>query len=294
MTNLSKRIAQAKTDGKYIQTARLFLIPLDVSDAEQAFKWCGDKEVTRFMNYTTYRNVEDVAKWIAESGHNCFGFFLRENGLLIGSGNVAVNKSGIHELGYNLARAYWGKGYCTQASKALLAYRAAQGVTDFKCEHAKQNLRSERVIQKCGFVYRKDGSYTAFDGQRTFESKEYTLHINSHQMNVDKQWFDKIVSEHKTIELRLYDEKRRKIRENDYIILNNLDTNGDLTKCVVQVKNMYKFADFYQLYNNLDMTKCGYLQTDVPDSKDMLQYYSYERQAEFGVVGIEFELLCAM
>lgn len=292
--DLTERIAKAKAQGRFIQTSRLFLIPLDVSDATEAFKWCGDPEVTKFMNYTVYTNVDDVTKWIADSGHNCFGFFLRENEQLIGSGDVGLNKNGVRELGYNLAKAYWGKGYCTEAGKALLARQVAQGVTDFECKHAVDNVRSGRVIEKCGFTYIKDGSYTSFDGLRTFADREYMLHIDSHEMNVDSEWFDKIVNGSKTIELRLNDERRRNIKVDDYVVLINQDSNADLTKCVVKVTGLHRFDDFNKLYANLDMTKCGYSANDIPNPDDMLAYYSIERQAECGVVGIEFELLCVM
>ena len=296
--NLDKRIRQAKRDGKFIQTERLFLLPLEVSDAPEAFKWCGDPEVTKFMNYNTYTSVEQEEQWITESGHNCFGFFLRENGQLIGSGAVHTNRNGfnrgVYELGYNLAKAYWGKGYCTEASKAMLAHRVAQGVTEFGCEHAVDNVRSGRVIQKCGFTNPVESSYTSFDGLRTYKSYRYTLHIDSHQMNVDGKWFDKIVRGVKTVELRLYDDKRRCVKVGDYIVLNNLDENADLTKCVIKVTSLHVFADFAELYNALDMTQCGYTATDTPNPDDMLVYYSAERQAEFGVVGIEFELLAIL
>lgn len=291
--NLDKRILQAKSEGKYIQTSRLFLMPLDVSDAAEAFKWCGDAEVNRFMNYTLYTDVRDVAKWIEDSGHNCFGFFLR-NGQLIGSGDVAVNKNGECELGYNLAKAYWGKGYCTEASLGMLSFRAVQGIREFACEHAVDNVRSARVIQKCGFVFTDDGSYTSFDGTRTFKSRKYKLKLNVREMDVDGKWFEKIVSGSKTIELRLNDEKRCGIKTGDYVILNNLDVAFNLRKCVVKVTQLHYSDNFAQLYASIDTTKCGYATSDNPSPDDMLKYYSAERQAEHGVVGIEFELLCAM
>lgn len=294
MTDLAQRIQQAKTNGKFIRTERLFLLPLDVSDAPEAFKWCSDPEVTKFMNYTIYTQVGDVARWIAESGHDCFGFFLRENGQLIGSGDVHPNKSGVHELGYNLAKAYWGKGYCTEASKAMLAHRVAQGISEFCCEHAVDNVRSGRVIQKCGFANQTESSYTSFDGTRTFKSYKYTMHIDSHEMNVDGQWFDKIANGSKTIELRLNDERRRNIKTGEYIVLNNLDENANLKRCVVQVTALYTFNNFATLYNTLDMTKCGYASTEYPSANDMLVYYSAEHQAEWGVVGIEFNVLAVL
>lgn len=293
-SNLNKRIQQAKFDGRFIQTSRLFLLPLDVCDAPEAFKWCGDPEVTKFMSYSTYASVEEEEQWIRESGHDCFGFFLRDNGQLIGSGDVHPNKDDVCELGYNLAKAYWGKGYCTEASKAMLAYKVAQGATYFECQHAVDNLRSGRVIQKCGFTNATESSYTCLDGVRTFKSYRYSLSVDSYEMNVDGKWFDKIVSGSKTIELRLNDERRRCIKVGDYIVLNNLDESADLTKCVVKVTALHKFNNFETLYNNLDMTKCGYSIADAPSCEDMLMYYSAERQAEYGVVGIEFELLAAM
>ncbi len=293
-TSLQNRIIQAKNDGKYIQTSRLFLMPLDVSDAAEAFKWCGDPDVTEFMNYTIYTNVSDVAQWISEAGYNCFGFFLRENGQLIGSGDVHPNKNGAYELGYNLAKAYWGKGYCTEASKAMLAYRVAQGYKDFVSEHATDNVRSGRVIKKCGFVFRSDGSYTTFDGTRTFNSRKYILRIDSRNMDVDGRWFEKIVDGSKTIELRLNDEKRRGLKIGDYVVLNNLCEHGDLRKCVVKVTDLHYFNDFKELYASLDMSKCGYPKYETPNPNDMFSYYSAERQSLCGVVGIEFEFLAAV
>lgn len=291
---LTKRIRQARLDGRYIQTPRLFLMPLDVSDAADVFKWTGDPDVTQFMNYSTYTSVSDVADWIKADGYKSFGIFLKDGGRLIGGGDARKNRSGETELGYNLAKAYWGKGYCTEAAKAIIAYNVAQGNTDFVCKHAADNVRSGRVICKCGFTYVKDGSYTSFDGLRTFADREYGLHINRFEMDVDGEWFDKIVIGSKTVELRLNDEKRRGIEIGDYIILNNLGLASDVRKCVVMVTQLHCFADFNELYASLDMSKCGYGADEKANPDDMLRYYSEQRQSEYGVVGIQFELLAVM
>ena len=113
-------------------------------------------------------------------------------------------------------------------------------------------------------------------------------------MDVDGEWFDKVASGSKTIELRLNDERRRCINVGDYIVLNNLDANADFTKCVAQVTALHKFDNFATLYNTLDMTKCGYTATDKPNPDDMLRYYLLDRQNQYGVVGIQFELLATL
>ena len=47
-----------------IQTERLLLRPLSVVDAQEVFEWVSDERVSKYMIYTTYKNVEQVEKWL--------------------------------------------------------------------------------------------------------------------------------------------------------------------------------------------------------------------------------------
>ncbi len=47
-----------------IQTERLLLRPLSVADAQEVFEWVSDERVAKYMIYTTYKNVEQVEKWL--------------------------------------------------------------------------------------------------------------------------------------------------------------------------------------------------------------------------------------
>lgn len=71
------------------------------------------------------------------------------------------------ELGYSLAEECWGKGYMTEASKAVIdfAFRDLGVVVVGICT-GPDNKRSQRVIEKCGFVYegRQRKGYHIFDG----------------------------------------------------------------------------------------------------------------------------------
>lgn len=109
-----------------------------------------------------------------------------------------------------------------------------------------------------------------------------------HQMNLQQDPFDKIVSGAKTIELRLNDDKRRKVNVGDVI---EFTCNGHIAR--VRVTALYPFDSFETLYSNLDLVKCGYLPSELPTAKasDMLQYYTLEQQEQWGVLGIEFTLL---
>lgn len=110
----------------------------------------------------------------------------------------------------------------------------------------------------------------------------------THYMNLCDKPFEMIKSGEKTIELRLYDEKRQKITVSDEIIFENIDTGE---KVNVQVKSIYVFKNFNELYKSLPLNKCGYKENDFPKPDDMDAYYSKEKQSKYCVVGIEVAVL---
>lgn len=97
-----------------------------------------------------------------------------------------------------------------------------------------------------------------------------------------------IESGEKTIELRLYDEKRRAVKKGDEIVFTNL-FNGK--KLRTRVKETYIFNNFDELYKYLPLDKCGYKHNETALPEDMEAYYSKERQKMYGAVGIEIELM---
>lgn len=110
-----------------------------------------------------------------------------------------------------------------------------------------------------------------------------------HYMNLHAEPFSHIACGSKTFELRLWDEKRRLIEVGDTIVFQNSDDERTLT-CIV--KGLHLFPNFEALYRALPLEKCGYLPQELPTAspKDMQLYYPPEKQARFGVVGIEIEL----
>ncbi len=109
-------------------------------------------------------------------------------------------------------------------------------------------------------------------------------------MNLNPFPMKEIRAGRKTIELRLYDEKRKKNSVGDIIIFVNTENADDTLS--VTVKNLFVYRSFAELYDNLSLLKCGYtaknIDTASPD--DMELYYSKEKQSQYGVVGIEVEL----
>jgi ribosomal-protein-alanine N-acetyltransferase len=61
------------------------------------------------------------------------------------------------ELGYVLSPKYWGQGFATELSRALIFYGFAdKGLTEIcACTH-RENIASQKVLLKAGFI--RDGS----------------------------------------------------------------------------------------------------------------------------------------
>ncbi len=98
--------------------------------------------------------------------------------------------------------------------------------------------------------------------------------------------FEEIKSGEKTIELRLFDEKRQKIKVGDVIVFTSTEGNGEIRAVVVC---LHRFESFEELYRALPLLKCGYTEKDVDTASpaDMELYYSKDEQKKYGVVGIE-------
>lgn len=107
-------------------------------------------------------------------------------------------------------------------------------------------------------------------------------------MRLHKGPFELIKNGSKTIELRLYDEKRQMINVGDIITFENR-SDGD--KIIVKVIALHKYPNFEELYKHFNKVSIGYKEDEEANPKDMELYYSSEEQFKYGVVGIEMELI---
>lgn len=77
-----------------------------------------------------------------------------------------------------------------------------------------------------------------------------------HKMQLAPTPFGMIINGTKTIELRLYDEKRRKIQIGDNIQFVN--TGNSCETLDTEVVSLYVFDSFQTLYEKLPLLECGY------------------------------------
>lgn len=149
-----------------IVTERLILRPIMMEDAEDMFEYAIDEEVTKYITWdphesldVTRATIQDFFLSREEKGLlPSFAVVIKETNKMIGTCDTVgiINRFGSVEIGYTLNRNYWGKGYATEATRALCTYLFKEiGVRRIEIRHHPDNIGSRRVIEKCGFV--KDG-----------------------------------------------------------------------------------------------------------------------------------------
>ena len=109
-----------------------------------------------------------------------------------------------------------------------------------------------------------------------------------HEMNLQPKYFDFIKDGTKRIELRLFDEKRQQIQIGDIIEF----AKSEDEKFKVEVIGLLRYNSFNDLFEDFDIS----ILADKSMTKQELlavlsEFYTPEKQAEYGVLGIRVKLL---
>ena len=176
------------------------------------------------------------------------------------------------------------KGLNADAIEAL-ARIAPRRIVYVSCDPATL-ARDVALLKDRGYQLSKIQTADLFPRCAHIESIACLVRETTHKMKLHTAPFEKIKSGEKTIELRLYDEKRQQIKVGDRIVFTNTSTGETLEATVAK---LHRFDCFEQLYKALPLLQCGYTPEDIDTAHytDMEAYYSLEQQKKYGVVGIE-------
>lgn len=112
--------------------------------------------------------------------------------------------------------------------------------------------------------------------------------MNIHQLRLSEEPFAAIASGHKTIESRLYDDKRQNIQLGDRIIFTNVENPSQTVAATVV--GLLRYATFHDLFSHNDPRKFGGESVEWLE-RQMNEFYSLDEQLQKSVVGIEFVLV---
>jgi [ribosomal protein S5]-alanine N-acetyltransferase len=142
-----------------ITTDRLVLRGFEPADAPAILAVYGDPEVMRHVGEGHAVDLAGAETMLAEyiehqrrHGYSFWAVVERASGALIGDAGLYSADAEV-ELGYTLGRAWWGRGYATEAAQACLdAAFGELGLRSVIAVADPANPASARVLEKLGFA----------------------------------------------------------------------------------------------------------------------------------------------
>lgn len=140
------------------ETEHLILRKPRIEDAQAIFEgYAQDPEVTRYLTWKPHQNIRETEEFLLACGQLwrtgkdfACAITLKEDDKLIGMFGLHPQKLKI-EVGYGLARPYWGKGFMTEILKAVIDWALAQpDIFRVQAYCDVDNLGSARVMEKAG------------------------------------------------------------------------------------------------------------------------------------------------
>jgi RimJ/RimL family protein N-acetyltransferase len=156
----------------FARTERLLLRPSWPEDAGPLYRAIADEGIVRNLARAPWPYTQQDAAWFAGLENSemfpNFMLMLRTDGApkLIGSCGLG-ERDGEAELGYWIARPYWGNGFAVEAAKAVVDIARALGHRKLVSGHFTDNPASGRVLRKVGFrpLGRVENRYSVARGQ---------------------------------------------------------------------------------------------------------------------------------
>jgi RimJ/RimL family protein N-acetyltransferase len=133
-------------------TERLTLRPFRRNDAPEFARLAGDRQVAVMTSDIPYPfSPAQAMAWLRPvRGEVRFAIIRQEQ--LIGGAGFYRRASGMAELGFWLGRAWWGQGYATEATRAVVQYGfKRRRLPGFSSAHFVDNPASAAVLGKLGF-----------------------------------------------------------------------------------------------------------------------------------------------
>ena len=144
-----------------IQTNRLTLVPLGMEHLESAYAYSSDAENTKYMMFLPMDSIDEARQFIEDSqaelqkeAPGYYEFAVLLEGAHIGGVSLYLDTApDLGELGWLLLPEYQGRGYATEAARALLEWgRDALGIRHFIAHCDAENLASQGVMKKLGMT----------------------------------------------------------------------------------------------------------------------------------------------
>lgn len=168
-----------------LETKRLILRSWCESDANDLYELASNPNIGPMAGWEPHSSIEQSREIINKvlSAPNTFAVCLKTDNRAIGCVTLMIGKNsniGLPEnegeIGFWLGEPFWGQGIIPEAVKGVLKYGFSElNLQKIWCGYFDGNIKSKRVQEKCGFVYR----YTKENVPCAIKGLLRTEHISS-------------------------------------------------------------------------------------------------------------------
>lgn len=157
---MSASIPSEKKSGIVIETDRLVLRAPSKRDLDGIVQLANNVRVAEMTAnlphpYTHADGEAWLAKVASGKGHSLVVFAKGEKRILVGvAGFGHRGEENNPEIGYWVGEEHWGRGFATEAARALIDHAFSEtAIVALAASCRINNLPSRRVIEKCGFQW---------------------------------------------------------------------------------------------------------------------------------------------
>ena len=142
-----------------LEGARVTLRRPTMSDAPDVFAGMNDFDVVKNLSRAPWPyTLHDAVTWLegVENGgphRGAYPFAIVTGGRQVGTVGISDHGETV-ELGYWIGRAFWGRGFATEAARLAVGFAFAHlKLDELEAGHFVDNAASGRVLAKLGFIY---------------------------------------------------------------------------------------------------------------------------------------------
>lgn len=168
-----------------IKTNKLILRPFKLSDSKKVQELAGDYKIAETTLNIPHPYLDGMAEaWISthrnsfESGKGItYAIVNKDNDELIGAIGLMINSTHRKaELGYWIGAPYWGNGYCTEASRAIIKFGFENlNLNKIYARALVSNTASWTVMEKAGMIYEGTLRQEVIKNGVAYDLKSYSI-----------------------------------------------------------------------------------------------------------------------
>lgn len=167
-----------------IDTPRLRLRPWNDMDAPELYELARDPRIGMLCGWKPFECIDDAHSALSTvlAAPDSYAVTLASTGEIVGSIALRIDRDSpearVADIGYWIGAPYWGKGYATEAGKAIIDRARELSVKTMVLKYFDGNDASRRVSEKLGFAWRsreEDVEYPLIGKRLTVHRTELVL-----------------------------------------------------------------------------------------------------------------------